>query len=51
MIWSACLAQCQVAQGLVDSYTQQGICIWDVAAGSLLVTEAGGVVMDVAGNN
>lgn len=40
-----------VASGCVDAYYETGIHVWDVAAGSLLVTEAGGVLMDVEGGD
>lgn len=40
---------CLVASGCVEAYYEIGIHVWDVAAGSLLVTEAGGVLMDVEG--
>lgn len=35
---------CQVAAGTLDGYWELGLAPWDVAAGSLIVTEAGGVV-------
>lgn len=38
-----------VAYGGVDAYFEYGIHIWDMAAGELLVTEAGGVVIDPEG--
>lgn len=38
-----------VASGGADAFFAFGIHIWDFAAGELLVTEAGGVVMDPAG--
>lgn len=40
---------CLVASGCVEAYFEIGIHIWDVAAGSLIVSEAGGVLMDVDG--
>ena len=46
---SAALAMCYVAAGRMDAYTQEGIHVWDMAAGELLVREAGGVVMDTEG--
>jgi myo-inositol-1(or 4)-monophosphatase len=38
-----------VAAGRLDAYWEQSACPWDVAAGALLVTEAGGRVTDGAG--
>lgn len=41
---SAALDLCAVAAGRVDAYVEEGVNTWDVAAGTLLVTEAGGRV-------
>lgn len=38
-----------VACGAADAYFEFGIHIWDFAAGELLVTEAGGTIIDPAG--
>lgn len=38
-----------VAIGGADAYFEFGIHVWDIAAGELLVTEAGGVIMDPSG--
>ncbi len=38
------------AEGVFDGYFELGLGTWDVAAGSLLVREAGGVVTDWAGD-
>jgi myo-inositol-1(or 4)-monophosphatase len=38
-----------VAAGRVDGFWEAGLAPWDVAAGSLLVTEAGGYVSDFWG--
>lgn len=46
---SAALNMAMVACGAADAYFAFGIFIWDIAAGELLVTEAGGVIMDTAG--
>ncbi|XP_059200491.1 inositol monophosphatase 1-like [Centropristis striata] len=46
---TAAINMCQVASGCVEAYYEIGIHIWDVAAGSLIVSEAGGVLMDVEG--
>lgn len=41
---SAALDMAYVASGRLDAYIEQGIKIWDIAAGMLLVQEAGGRV-------
>ncbi|GAA1161048.1 inositol monophosphatase family protein [Ornithinicoccus hortensis] len=43
-IGSAALDLCSVAAGRFDAYYEAGLHAWDVAAGALLVREAGGVV-------
>ncbi len=43
---SAALDLAYVAAGRVDGFWEMGLEIWDMAAGSLLVTEAGGQCMD-----
>jgi myo-inositol-1(or 4)-monophosphatase len=40
-----------VAAGRLDAYYEIGLNAWDVAAGALLVREAGGVVLDFEGND
>ncbi len=40
-----------VAAGVFDGYFEQGLGPWDVAAGALLVREAGGVVTDWRGDD
>jgi Archaeal fructose-1,6-bisphosphatase and related enzymes of inositol monophosphatase family len=40
-----------VAAGRLDGYWEAALMPWDVAAGSLLVREAGGIVADFAGEN
>lgn len=47
---SAALDLSYVAAGRLDGYWERGLKIWDIAAGALLVTEAGGRVTDYAGN-
>jgi len=44
MIGSAALSLAYVASGRFDAYEENGICLWDVAAGIALVKAAGGVV-------
>ena len=46
---SAALDLCAVAAGRVDAYLEEGVKPWDVAAGTLLVTEAGGRVESRSG--
>lgn len=46
---SAAINMCLVASGCVEAYYEIGIHVWDVAAASLIVSEAGGVLMDVEG--
>lgn len=41
---------CSVAAGLLDGFWESGLQVWDMAAGSLIVTEAGGVVENLDGN-
>lgn len=46
---SAAMNICTVASGEADSYYEFGIHVWDMAAAVLIVTEAGGVVVDTQG--
>jgi myo-inositol-1(or 4)-monophosphatase len=46
---SAALDCCYVAAGRIDGYWESKIHPWDVAAGALIVTEAGGRVTGVDG--
>ncbi|KAF5292108.1 hypothetical protein FQA39_LY14063 [Lamprigera yunnana] len=46
---SAALNMMMVAMGGADAYFEFGIHIWDIAAGELIIKEAGGVVIDPAG--
>ncbi len=48
---SAALDLAWTAAGRLDGYFELGLKPWDVAAGALLVREAGGVVSDFAGND
>ncbi|NIP17872.1 MAG: inositol monophosphatase [Xanthomonadales bacterium] len=48
---TASLDLAYVAAGRVDGFFEIGLKPWDVAAGTLLVREAGGVVTDFAGND
>jgi myo-inositol-1(or 4)-monophosphatase len=46
---AAALDLAYVAAGFCDGFFETGLSIWDVAAGSLLVTEAGGLVGNFTG--
>ncbi len=46
---SASLDMCMVARGRMDGYWEEDLPPWDMGAGVLLVTEAGGVVSDRSG--
>ena len=46
---SAALDLAYVACGRLDGYWESGLSCWDIAAGSLLVLEAGGLVTDLEG--
>jgi myo-inositol-1(or 4)-monophosphatase len=47
---SASIDLAYVASGRFDLFFEYGLNPWDIAAGSLIVTEAGGVVSDFTGN-
>ena len=47
---AAALDLCYVAAGYTDGFFETGLSAWDVAAGSLLVTEAGGLVGNFTGD-
>lgn len=46
---AAALDLAYVAAGFTDGFFETGLSVWDVAAGSLLVTEAGGLVGNFTG--
>uniref|UniRef100_A0A3Q4AN81 Inositol-1-monophosphatase n=1 Tax=Mola mola TaxID=94237 RepID=A0A3Q4AN81_MOLML len=46
---SAAINMCLVACGSADAYYHMGIHCWDMAGGAAVVTEAGGVIMDISG--
>ncbi len=48
---SASLDLCYVAEGIFSAFYEYGLSIWDIAAGALIVIEAGGVVKDFSGRN
>lgn len=43
------LSQCYVASGKLDAYQCDGLYPWDAAAGTLIVREAGGCVVESSG--
>ncbi len=48
---SAALDLCMVAEGIFEGFWEENLQVWDVAAGSLIVKEAGGKVTDYFGKN
>lgn len=48
---SSALDMCRVACGQTDGYWEKGIFPWDIAAGIVIVREAGGKVSDYSGGN
>lgn len=49
VLGSAALNMCHVAMGCADANYEMGLHAWDMAAGDLIVREAGGVVIDPSG--
>ena len=47
---AAALDLCMVAAGRLDGYYERGLQPWDWAAGSLIVSEAGGTLIELDGN-
>jgi myo-inositol-1(or 4)-monophosphatase len=48
---SAALDLCWVASGRYDGYWERGLKSWDMAAGMLIIREAGGIVSDADGGD
>ena len=48
---SAALDMAYVAAGRYDGFWQRELNYWDIAAGVILVKEAGGFITDFQGNN
>lgn len=48
---SAALDLAYVAAGRLDGYWERGLKAWDIAAGALIVQEAGGICLDLAGRD
>lgn len=45
----AALTLCYVAKGMIDGFNVEDLYPWDICAGALLVTEAGGIVINANG--
>ena len=48
---SAALDLCMVAEGIFEGFWEENLQVWDVAAGSLIIKEAGGKITDYFGGN
>jgi myo-inositol-1(or 4)-monophosphatase len=48
---SAAFDLCMVAEGVYDSYWEKSLKSWDMAAGALIVEEAGGIVTNYTGEH
>ena len=48
---SAALDLCYVAAGNYDGFFETGLSPWDIAAGSLIITEAGGLIGNFTGES
>ncbi|KAM5280855.1 inositol monophosphatase 1 [Ctenodactylus gundi] len=48
-VGTAAVNICLVATGGADAYYEMGLHCWDMAGAGIIVTEAGGVIMDVTG--
>ena len=48
---AAALDLCYVAAGYLDGFFETGLSPWDVAAGSLMITEAGGLIGNFTGES
>eukprot|EP01064_Diplonema_japonicum_P033285 TRINITY_DN6518_c0_g1_i1.p1 TRINITY_DN6518_c0_g1~~TRINITY_DN6518_c0_g1_i1.p1 ORF type:complete len:279 (+),score=58.35 TRINITY_DN6518_c0_g1_i1:60-896(+) len=46
---SCALDMCSIARGRLDAYFELGIWAWDVCAAAVILTEAGGTLVDVTG--
>lgn len=46
---TAATNMCLVATGAVEAFFEIGIHCWDIAAGAVIVREAGGLLLDVDG--
>uniref|UniRef100_A0A8V0XPK2 Inositol-1-monophosphatase n=1 Tax=Gallus gallus TaxID=9031 RepID=A0A8V0XPK2_CHICK len=48
-VGTAAVNMCLVAAGGADAYYEMGIHCWDMAGAGIIITEAGGVLLDVSG--
>ncbi|MDF3035858.1 MAG: inositol monophosphatase, partial [Paucimonas sp.] len=48
---AAALDLAYVAAGRLDGFFEKGLKPWDIAAGALMITEAGGIVGDFTGES
>ncbi|XP_020851383.1 inositol monophosphatase 1 isoform X1 [Phascolarctos cinereus] len=48
-VGTAAINMCLVASGGADAYYEMGIHCWDMAGAGIIITEAGGVLLDVTG--
>nr|XP_033789996.1 inositol monophosphatase 2 isoform X2 [Geotrypetes seraphini] len=49
IIGSSTLSLCHLASGAADAYYQFGLHCWDLAAATVIIREAGGIVIDTSG--
>jgi myo-inositol-1(or 4)-monophosphatase len=47
---AAALDLCYVAAGRLDAFWETGLSIWDLAAGALIIREAGGIISGLDGS-
>lgn len=47
---AAALDLCYVAAGRLDAFWETGLCKWDIAAGALIIREAGGIITGLDGS-
>ena len=47
---AAALDLCYVAAGRLDAFWETGLAIWDIAAGALIIREAGGIISGLDGS-
>ncbi len=47
---AAALDLCYVAAGRLDAFWETGLCKWDIAAGALIIREAGGIISGLDGS-
>lgn len=48
-VGTAAVNMCLVATGGADAYYEMGIYCWDMAGAGIIITEAGGVLLDISG--